>query len=241
MEKALRSRRLRIQWRGLAGRLWRGWVKPILMVVLVLGSFKSSVADWYDVPTGSMKPTILEGDRIAVNKVAYDLKVPFFGWQLAQWGGPDRGDVVVCHSPEDGVRLVKRVIGLPGDRIEMRDNRLVINGQAVVYDPLLSDASAQFDANDRFDHQFAFEHLGPRPHPLMITPAIQARRFIAPVVVPEGNYLVLGDNRDQSKDSRYFGFIPRDRITGRAFGVAFSLDRDRWYVPRWNRFLRGMD
>src|SRR5262245_17162119 len=100
-----------------ARKLWREWVRPLLVVLVVLFAVRSAVADWNDVPTGSMKPTILEGDRIFVNKLAYDLKVPFLGWRLVKWSNPGRGDVIVFASPADGTRLVKRVVGLPGDRV----------------------------------------------------------------------------------------------------------------------------
>src|SRR5215210_4682828 len=110
--------------------------RPFVFVVLIVLSFRSSIADWNDVPTGSMKPTILEGDRIFVNKLAYDLKVPFTTWHLAQWDNPRRGEVVVFYSPQDGVRLVKRVIGEPGDVIELRNNQLFVNGQAADYGSL---------------------------------------------------------------------------------------------------------
>src|SRR5580692_12543008 len=93
--------------------------KPLLIMLLVLFVLRSAVADWNDVPTGSMKPTIMEGDRVFVNKLAYDLKVPFTTWHLAEWGNPKRGDIVVFFSPKDGMRLVKRVIGLPGDTVDL--------------------------------------------------------------------------------------------------------------------------
>src|ERR1017187_10571202 len=99
-------------------------IKPLLILVLVMCALRSAIADWNDVPTGSMKPTILEGDRVFVNKLAYDLKVPFTTWHLAQWDNPKRGEVVVFFSPTDGVRLVKRVVGLPGDRIELANNEV---------------------------------------------------------------------------------------------------------------------
>jgi signal peptidase I len=109
MNEALRKR---LFW------FWNEWIKALLIVLVVVGAFRSAVADWNDVPTGSMKPTILEGDRIVVNKLAYDLKVPFTRWGLARWGKPQRGDIVVLFSPADGQRLVKRVFGfVPGDRI----------------------------------------------------------------------------------------------------------------------------
>src|ERR1700761_6186787 len=107
--------------------------KPMLIIACVLFAMRSAVADWNDVPTGSMKPTIMEGDRIFVNKLAYDLKVPFTTWHLAQWDNPKRGDIVVFFSPADGERLVKRVIGLPGDRIELRNDQLFVNDQPLKY------------------------------------------------------------------------------------------------------------
>src|SRR6476660_1904993 len=117
-------------------KIWRQKLRPIALTVLVLTSVRSAIADWNDVPTGSMNPTIIEGDRIFVNKLAYDLKVPFTTWHLARWGDPRRGDVVVFYSPADEIRLVKRVIGEPGDVIELRDNHLSVNGAAAVYQPL---------------------------------------------------------------------------------------------------------
>src|SRR5277367_4097672 len=110
--------------------------KPLLIMVLVMLAFRSAIADWNDVPTGSMKPTILEGDRVFVNKIAYDLKVPFTTWHLAQWDNPVRGDIVVFFSPADGMRIVKRVIGLPGDRIELRNDEVFVNGEPLKYEPL---------------------------------------------------------------------------------------------------------
>ena len=112
---------------------WRKEIRPLLVLLLIGFSVRSSLADWNDVPTGSMKPTILEGDRVWVNKLAYDLKAPFTTWHLAEWGNPRRGDIVVFFSPYDGKRLVKRVVGLPGDTIELRSNTLIINGQPVEY------------------------------------------------------------------------------------------------------------
>src|SRR5512142_601015 len=105
--------------RSRARAWWKQEIRPLLIVALVVCSVRSSLADWNDVPSGSMKPTILEGDRIFVNKLAYDLKVPFTRWRLANWSDPQRGDIVVFFSPYDGQRLVKRVIGLPGDLLEL--------------------------------------------------------------------------------------------------------------------------
>src|SRR5690349_16666429 len=107
MEKSASDRR----------RGWREWLRPLFVSVLVLGSFRSAVADWNDVPSGSMKPTLLEGDRIFVNRMAYDLRVPFLGWSLVRRADPERGDIVVLWSPVDGRRLVKRAVAIPGDTV----------------------------------------------------------------------------------------------------------------------------
>src|SRR3954471_5088979 len=109
-----------------ARQWWRKDIRPLLILAVVLFAVRSSLADWNDVPTGSMKPTILEGDRIFVNKLAYDLKMPFLDQPLLEWSDPKREDIVVFRSPIDGTLFVKRVVGLPGDRIELRDNRLFV-------------------------------------------------------------------------------------------------------------------
>src|ERR1041384_2865762 len=121
--------------RSRAGHYWRKEIRPLLLLALVVFAIRSSLADWNDVPTGSMNPTILEGDRVYVNKLAYDLKVPFTTRHIAEWSNPQRGDIVVFFSPYDGQRLVKRVIGLPGDLLELRNNVLILNGQPVAYQP----------------------------------------------------------------------------------------------------------
>jgi signal peptidase I len=106
-------------------RFCRQHVAPLAFVIIAVCSFRSAIADWNIVPTGSMKPTIIEGDRIFVNKLAYGLKVPFTTWHLAQWSEPARGDIIVFNSPADGMRLVKRVAGVPGDRVTMRGSATV--------------------------------------------------------------------------------------------------------------------
>ena len=215
-------------------KFWKEWLKPLLVVGLVVCSIRSAVADWNDVPTGSMKPTILEGDRIVVNKLAYDLKVPFTTLHVAEWGNPKRGDIVVCYSPADGKRLVKRVIGLPGDSIAMDNNRLFVNGRPVEYESLETAVSDRVE--EQGNHHFAAEKLDKRRHAVMATPTLNAMRSFETLIVPEGNYFIMGDNRDNSFDSRYFGVVPRQKIIGRATAVAFSLDRNRHYLPRADRF-----
>ncbi len=218
-------------------RFWRETVRPILVVVVVCMSFRSAVADWNDVPTGSMKPTIVEGDRILVNKLAYDLKLPFTKWRLFAWADPARGDLVVCFSPKDGTRLVKRVIGVPGDRVEMRNNRLMINGQPLGYESLNEGSCGLTLIGDPSKYDLAVEDIVGVSHMIMLTPHARAPRSFLPITIPEGQYFVMGDNRDNSADSRFFGFVPRSEIVGRSSRVAFSLDYDRYYLPRLDRFL----
>jgi signal peptidase I len=220
---------------------WQKEIRPLLIVALVLFSVRSSLADWNDVPSGSMNPTIIEGDRIYVNKLAYDLKVPFTTWHLAQWSNPKRGDIVVFFSPSDGTRLVKRVIGLPGDTIELRNDQLIINGKSVSYAPLSAETSFQLPLGEQEQSQFATEQLPGRSHAVMAIPGIPAKRTFGPVRVPEGSYFMMGDNRDNSFDSRYFGFVARDRILGKATDVIYSVNKNDYWIPRSGRFFRPLD
>jgi signal peptidase I len=210
-------------------------------LALVLFAVRSSLADWNDVPSGSMKPTILEGDRIFVNKLAYDLKVPFTTRHLAEWSNPQRGEIVVFYSPHDGARLVKRVVGLPGDTVELRNEQLVINGSPVDYTPLGAEISGQLPAAERQGRCFATEGLAAHPHAVMAIPNLPARRTFGPIQVPEGHYFMMGDNRDNSFDSRYFGVVDRKQIVGKATAVVLSLDRDHCWLPRGQRFFSPLD
>jgi signal peptidase I len=209
--------------------------RSLLVFFGLMMVFRSALADWMLVPTGSMNPTIVEGDRILVNKVAYGLRIPFTTVRLTKGDDPQRGDIVIFPSPKDGTTLVKRVIGLPGEIVEMRDERLFINGTPIEYAATAQDDADLPQATRATHHAFASENLGERPHPIMTLPARPAARTFGPVHVPDGEYLVLGDNRDNSADSRYIGYIQRNTIVGRAFGVAYSLDADRWYRPRFDR------
>lgn len=220
-------------------KLWREWIKSVLLIVLVVTSLRSAVADWNDVPTGSMKPTILEGDRIVVNKLAYDLKVPFTTLRVATWDNPQRGDIVVLYSPSDGKRLVKRVVGVPGDTIAMQRNRLVVNSEQVAYSPLEPELVAALEL-DLANRILAEEKLGTISHSVMLTPHAMSRSSFSEIVVPDDRYFVLGDNRDQSLDSRYFGYVERSRIVGQATAVAASVNPEDHYTPRWSRFFQAL-
>jgi len=227
-------------FRARARHWWRKEIRPLLVLALILFSLRSSLADWNDVPTGSMRPTILEGDRVFVNKLAYDLKVPFTTWHVAEWSNPQRGDIVVFFSPHDGKRLVKRVVGLPGDTIELRNNTLVINGSPVAYRPIVEEVLRDLAPADRAGRVFATEQLPGQTHAVAGHPAAPAMRSFAPIRVPDGHYFMMGDNRDDSFDSRYWGPVARNQIVGRATAVVISLDREHYWLPRWQRFFSSL-
>jgi signal peptidase I len=229
------------KYRALASRWWKREIRPLLILALVMFSIRSSLADWNDVPTGSMKPTILEGDRVFVNKLAYDLKVPFTTWHIAEWSNPQRGDIVVFFSPKDGTRLVKRVIGLPGDTVELRNEQLVINGQPVDYTALDPKIPGQISEPERARSLFAAEKLPARTHAVMAINGVQAIRTFGPVHVAEGHYFMMGDNRDNSFDSRYFGTVDRSQIVGRTSSVVLSLDKSNYWLPRRGRTFSSLD
>ena len=222
---------------NLRARIWNRdnarWLLSMGLMLLVATSFRSAIADWNDVPTGSMKPTIQIGDRIFVNKLAYDLKIPFTQKRLATWADPERGDIVVCWSPADGARLVKRVVGVPGDVLAMRDNRLWVNGEPVAYE--VSDTEYAVEGYEYFR-----EELPGAGHTVALNKGRGGRRDFGPMQVPEDKYFMMGDNRDNSADSRYFGFVDRSAVSGRTSSLVLSLDFENHYRPRWNRFFSSL-
>jgi signal peptidase I len=221
-------------------KLWKEWRMTVLFIVFVVVPVKSSLADWNWVPTGSMNPTILEGDLIYVNKIAYDLRFPLTMYRLAKWTNPKRGDIVVCFSPEDGTRLVKRVIGQPGDTIEMKNNTLFLNGEPVGYTKIGTKYTEHLPGKLKRKCVLAMEDLDGSAHAVMSIPSVAAVRNFGPVTVPQDNYFVMGDNRDNSKDSRFFGFVERGLIVGKANGVIGSFDITDKYQPRFKRFFASL-
>jgi signal peptidase I len=219
-----------------AKRFFREWVLPVGLVFLLVAPLRSAVLDWNWVPSGSMKPTIVEGELVLVNKLAYDLKFPFTTHHLAQWSDPGRGDIAVFFSPKDGERLVKRVIGLPGDTIEMKADILSINGKPLKYQ--IEDPTSF--RRDIFEDQHpvvARESLGGCLHLVLAFPERPALRTFGPYVVPAGEYFMMGDSRDNSADSRFFGTVKRAAIVGKATVVLLSFDPQRHLRPRPDRFF----
>lgn len=222
----------------LAHKIWRE-VRVFVFVFATLAPLKSAVADWNWVPSGSMKPSILEGELVFVNKLAYDLKAPFTTLRFSAWGDPLRGDVVVFFSPVDGTRLVKRVVGLPGDTVEMRNDVLYLNGVRQLYS-LKDPAPFLRDVFEDPDPIVSIEHLPACDHYVMSLPGRLALRSFGPAVIPPDHYFMMGDSRDNSADSRFIGPIPRDKVVGRVARVLLSFDPLRYYAPRLQRLLQPM-
>ena len=161
-----------------------------------------------------MKPTILEGDLVFVNKLAYDFKVPFTLQRLGEWDSPARGDIVVFFSPHDGMRLVKRVVALPGDTIELRNNVLLLNGEAMTYESVNAQAYAKEIYEDA-RAVIAAEQGAGRSHLVMELPSRRALRTFDSITVPPGKYFMMGDSRDNSFDSRFWGSQSGRKSSGR--------------------------
>ena len=219
---------------------WHAYRGTLLFLCLMLG-FRSAWADWVTVPTGSMNPTIVEGDRVLVDKHVFGLRIPFTRVHLTAGEDPARGDIVVFDSPANGISLVKRVVGVPGDVVALEGDRLTVNGHPASYSPGSLAGLRELRAATAAEHPLLLRESGLGPsHEVMLLPGRPARRSLDAVVVPDGMYFMLGDNRDNSADSRYFGFVPRRDIIGRATRVLVSLDPDRYYAPRSERFLRPL-
>ena len=221
-------------------KTWLSRNKGFIVFLLCFGVFRTAVADWNPIPSGSMRPTLLEGDIVFVNRLAYDLKLPLTNVVVAPLGEPRRGDIVTFSSPRDGTRLIKRLVGLPGDRIEMHGDMLTVNGVAAIYD----DYTPALEAVGRgrtLDSVHATEHLAGSARAVQFLPAVRARRDMAPLTVPAGSYFMLGDNRDNSEDSRYIGVVPRRLLIGRANHILVSADiLDHWQ-PRIDRVGKPLD
>ena len=204
--------------------------KSFFLFIFLMFFFRSAVADWNEVPTGSMKPTILEGDRILVNKMAYDARLPFSDFSLLKLSDPKRDDIIIFNSKVANKRLVKRVIGIPGDVIALQENTLIVNGEALDYKEVSSTSRS-------VDKQESFLEKG---HFIRTNKSGSTLSNFGPIEVPAEHYLVLGDNRDNSVDSRVIGFIPRSEILGRSKRVVLSLDYENFYIPRKDRFFHTL-
>lgn len=215
-----------------AGRKEPWWVDysrsffPIFLAVLLIRSF---IIQPFRVPTGSLEPSVQPGDFIAVNQFAYGLRLPVLNTKIKSIGEPKRGDVVVFRYPADpSVDFVKRVIGLPGDHIVYRNRVLYINGEEMPQH-YLRDGDGFDPPNFTANVNIYLEDLQTRKHLIQLNPS----RFYATnydLIVPPKHYFVMGDNRDDSEDSRYWGFLPEENLIGKAFLVWMSWDpKKHWF------------
>lgn len=207
--------------------------RQFFAILFCIVFFKSAIADLSSISGASMLPTLLDGDKVWVNKLAYDVKIPFTEISLTKLADPKQGDIVIVDSKMANKRLIKRIIGVPQDKIYMQNNALVINGVSVDYEILSSENNSTIIR----------EHLPLRTHQARLSQRFLNRssRSYGPVIVPADEYFVLGDNRDNSADSRIYSFIPRGEIIGRSSSVVFSLDGDNYYLPRTERFLAELN
>jgi signal peptidase I len=194
---------------------------PVLLFVLIIRSF---IFEPFRIPSGSMMPTLLEGDFIFVKKFAYGLRLPVAETKVIETGSPKRGDVIVFRLPSDpSINYIKRVIGLPGDKVVYERQRLTINGETM---------DLEMDADDSFDVPVYIEDLDGHVHDILITNSQISTRD-GTYRVPKGHYFVMGDNRDRSRDSRFIGAIPEKFLVGEA--VRIWMHFVPWNMPDWGR------
>ncbi|MBI3615318.1 MAG: signal peptidase I [Candidatus Omnitrophica bacterium] len=183
--------------------VFREYVESLVVAVLLALVVRTFFVQAFKIPTGSMRPTLMEGDRILVNKVVYGIRIPFMVWHLPAVRPPRRGDLVVFHAPDDKHRdFIKRLAAIGGDELEIRDLRLWINGRPLTEPPVFREMS--------YYNRGTYGELG------------------KPVKVPERYYFFLGDNSNSSRDSRYWGFLPEDQVIGKAFLIYWPPRRIRW-------------
>jgi len=200
---------------------------PVILIVFLLRSF---LVEPFKIPSGSMVPTLLAGDFILVNKFTYGIRLPILNRKVIEVGQPRRGDVIVFRYPEDpSLDYIKRVVAVPGDRVEYRDKRLILNGEPVplrrIDDYLLRErmqyARRYVETLDGVEHELLVddtpEVVAPRPFPKASHCHYNSRGLAC--TVPAGHYFVMGDNRDNSSDSRVWGFVPDENIVGKAFFI----------------------
>lgn len=199
--------------------VFREYAEAIGIAILLALFIRTFVVQAFKIPSGSMLPTLLIGDHLLVNKFIYGIRVPFSGKLLVPIKDPESGDIIVFKFPKDrSIDYIKRVVGVPGDRIEVKDKKLYRNGKRT------EDPHAHFSST------------------AVLPAAVSPKDNFGPVTVPEGKYFVMGDNRDNSSDSRFWGFVDASDVLGKAFIIYWSWDIDepllsvdRFTSIRWGR------
>lgn len=196
--------------------------RAILLILLGMAFFRTAIADWSPVPSGSMEPTIYPGDVLLINKTLLGPNVPFTQGRLLQLDQPARGDIVTLTPPGITETYVKRVVGLPGDRIRMQGLQLIIN-----------DVPVPLTITDRGEHSGmlrATEQLGEHRHEIQVDLRHAMREIPDEITVPADSYFMMGDFRNNSEDSRYFGFVQKDRLIGKVTRLAVSVASERKWL-----------
>lgn len=204
---------------------YREYSEALLIAAILALIIRSFIVQAYKIPSGSMEDTLLIGDHLLVSKFIYGTRIPFTDIEILEFDDPERGDIVVFEFPEDANKswwkrrdFIKRIVGVPGDQVEIRDKHVFVNGERYALDQEVHKESGTI-------------YPGTRPSP-------QDRRdFMPATTVPEGHYFVMGDNRDRSYDSRFWGFVSEDKIKGQAFIKYWSWDSETHW-PRWDRIGR---
>jgi len=215
---------------------YKEWIEPFLIAAVVALFIRQFVVEAFKIPSGSMIPTLLIGDHLLVNKFIYGPRIPFTDTRIFTWEQPKRGDIIVFKYPENESKdFIKRVIGLPGDKIEIKNGILYVNDQPVevkelgVYDGGDQRASPPYYQKPRLLQ----EQLGTVSHQILYLRDQSGYNF-GPILVPKDSVFAMGDNRDNSQDSRVWGFVKENKILGRALIIYWSWDgHDRWV--RWER------
>lgn len=222
------------------------WIRDVVVIVAFMVILRSSIVNWYVIPTGSMLPTIKIRDHVIVNKLSYGLMPPLMGHQVLSWDTPKRGDIVLFDSPIDNVTFVKRVVGLGGDTVSFENGVLQINNEKVKEQlqedrSILADMGDQStcssDAKNLYVEKFSdkeSEHYILRSARGGLT-NLETRTWS----IPQGRLLVVGDNRDCSNDGRYWGYVDVDKIYGKAIRVFYSINSGQGWLPsfRTDRFF----
>ncbi|HHH36093.1 MAG TPA: signal peptidase I [Gammaproteobacteria bacterium] len=198
--------------------------RPLLVFAVLLVSFRTTIADWSPIPSGSMEPTLFPGDVVWIDKTAFGPSIPIINKKLLSWGHPERGDIITFVPPHTDQLYVKRVIGLPGDSIRIDGMDVYVNGSRLLQQPT--------SAGD--DYLLGTENIDGRNHGIQLTRGLPVPWIGRTIQVPEGKYFVMGDHRNNSADSRFWGFVDEDKIMGRVTAVALSISPRRG----WKRFAR---
>ena len=201
--------------------------RGLLAFLLFMAMFRTGFADWSYVPSGSMEPTLYAGDYVWIDKTAFGPTVPFLNTRLAKWGKPQRGDVVTFVPPHRDELFVKRIVAIPGDRVSIRGRDIHVNGERL---PLDFDRHAIPTVGET--------RSGDQTHLVQLSGTGSLPIIPGEFVVPEARYFVLGDHRDNSADSRFWGYVEEDRIMGRVTHVAWSFARQRPGVERIAQRIR---